>query len=275
MDIFTYTDYRKYLADAWSERKGADRHFSHRAIANRAGFSSPAFFGRILSGEANLTPSAALKLAGIFRLNRSETRYFEHLVMFDQARSAEERAMLLDQIVAWRKGAVPQLAADRVEFCRSWWVVVIRELLDLSPTSSDPQVLAKMVVPSITPDQARNAIDLLDRLGLITRDEDGIWHKTDATLTTGDMADEAIDAFRKDTLRLASEAIDRFPREERSITTLTVTLSNATLDRLRDRLRHLRREILEMAREDAAADQVVQVNFQAFPVGYASRRTTP
>ena len=32
------------------------------AIAARAGFSSSAFFGRILSGEANLTPSAALRL---------------------------------------------------------------------------------------------------------------------------------------------------------------------------------------------------------------------
>lgn len=266
LDIFDYTDYRKFLSDAWTERKAADKRFSHRAIATRAGFASSAFFGRILSGDANLTPTATLHLAEIFRLGRSETRYFEHLVLFDQARSQEERALFLDRIVAWRKGRIPQLESDQIEFCENWWVVVMREVLDLAESEGDPAILAKILRPAITPLQASRALEVLARLKLIEKDKNGIWRKTEAVLTTGNLEAAAIDTFRKDTLRLAAESIDRFPREDRSISTLTVTLSPATFERLRDRFRHLRREILDMAREDRDADRVIQVNIQAFPL---------
>jgi len=271
VDIFAYTDYRKYLSDAWNERKTADKRFSHRAIATRAGFSSSAFFGRILSGEANLTPSAGLRLAEIFRLNRPETRYFEHLVLFDQAKSHEERALFLDRIVAWRKGRVPELEAEQVEFCENWWVVAVRELLDLVDCDGDPKHLAKMLRPSITVAQAKRALEILERLHLAKKDERGFWRKTEAVISTGELAAAAIDTFRRDTLRLGIESIDRFTREERSISTLTVTLSPATFERLRDRFRHMRREILDMAREDRDADRVIQVNIQAFPVGVVDR----
>ena len=270
-DIFVYTDYRKYLAAAWNERKASDRRFSHRAIASRAGFASSAFFGRILSGEANLTPSAALRLAEIFRLGRAETRYFEHLVLFDQARSQEERALFLDRIVAWRRGKAPQIESDQVEFCENWWVVVVRELLDLIDSDGNPKVLARMLRPQATVSQVKHALEILQRLELIEKDSAGIWRKTQAVLTTGELASAAIDTFRKDTMRLAAEAIDRFSREDRSISTLTVTLSPATFERLRDRFRHLRREILDMASEDREADRVIQVNIQAFPLAIADR----
>ena len=270
-DIFAYTDYRKYLAEAWNERKAADRRFSHRAIAARAGFASSAFFGRILSGEANLTPSAVLRLAEVFRLGRAETRYFEHLVLFGQARSQEERALFLDRIVAWRKGKVPQLESDQVEFCENWWVVVVRELLDLMDSDGNPKTLAKMLRPQATAAQVKHALEVLQRLELIEKDSAGIWRKTQGVLTTGELASAAIDTFRKDTMRLAAESIDRFSREDRSISTLTVTLSPATFERLRDRFRHLRREILDMASEDREADRVIQVNIQAFPLAIAER----
>lgn len=271
VDIFAYTDFRKFLADAWTERKAADKRFSHRAIATRAGFASSAFFGRILSGDANLTPTAALRLAEVFRLDRTETRYFEHLVLFDQARSQEERALFLDRIVAWRKGRVPQLESDQIEFCENWWVVVMREVLDLVESVGDAKALAKILRPAITTSQAKHALEVLERLKLIEKNPQGVWRKTEAILTTGNLEAAAIETFRKDTLRLASEAIDRFPREDRSISTLTVTLSPATFERLRDRFRHLRREILDMAREDREADRVIQVNIQAFPLAIANK----
>ncbi|MCB9497335.1 MAG: TIGR02147 family protein [Fibrobacteria bacterium] len=274
-DLFGYTDYRRYLADAWAARKERDRKFSHRAIAAKAGFSSSAFFGRILSGEANLTPTAALRLAAIFGLSRVESRYFEHLVLFDQARSQEERALFLDRIVSWRKGKVPRLEADQIEFCENWWVVVVRELLDLVESDGDPKVLARMLRPPATPTQVKHALDLLQRLSLVEKDAKGIWRKTEAVLSTGDLAATAIDTFRKETLKLAAEALDRFPPSERSLSTLTVTLSPATFERLRDRFRHLRSEILDMAREDREADRVIQVNIQAFPLAIRDRRPPP
>jgi uncharacterized protein (TIGR02147 family) len=271
IDIFAYTDFRKFLADAWALRKQADARFSHRFIASKAGFSSSAFFGKLIGGDANLSPTATLRLAEIFHLGRNETRYFELLVLFSQARSHEEKAHFLDSIVAWRRGQVASVEARQVMFCEDWRTVVIRELLDLIEHTGDDKALGKMLRPPATASQVTKALQVLEELGLAKRDENGVWKKTDAVLSTGELMSVAIDSFRKETTRLALEAIDRFPREERSLSTLTVTLSQATLERLRDRLRHLRREILEMAREDQGADRVIQINLQAFPLAIAAK----
>lgn len=267
-DIFLYTDFRRFLSEAWTCRKLADPKFSHRFIAGKAGFSTSAFFGKVLAGEANLSPTAALKLAELFRLNRAETRYFEHLVLYAQARGPEERALFLDQIVSWRRTRVPKVKTDQMGLFEHWYIVAVREVLDLgSPT--DPETVASMLRPRITAGQARKALDTLAKLGLAARDEQGAWRKTEPVLTTGVAEDPGIDSFRRQTMGLALEAMDRFGTTDRSISTLTVTLSPATFERLRDRFRHLRREILDMASEETDADRVVQVNIQAFPVAIA------
>lgn len=269
-DIFLYTDFRRFLSEAWAFRKASDPKFSHRFIAGKAGFSTSAFFGKVLAGEANLSPTAALKLAELFRLNRAETRYFEHLVLYAQARGPEERALFLDQIVSWRRTRVPKVRTEQMGLFEHWYIVAVREVLDLgSPT--DPESVASMLRPRITTAQARKALETLAKLGLAKRDEQGAWRKTDPVLTTGVAEDPEIDSFRRQTMGLALEAMDRFATADRSISTLTVTLSPATFERLRDRFRHLRREILDMASEEVEADRVVQVNLQAFPVAMAHR----
>lgn len=271
-DIFSHTEYRKFLAQAWTERKTEDPRFSHRFIAQRAGFSSSAFFSRILTGDVNLTPSGALRLAEVFHLNHQETRYFELLVLFDQARSQEERMHFLDRIATWRKSPVPQIESSQIAFCRDWKAVAVLETLDLVEHSVDHEALGRMMRPQMTASEIETNLALLDELGLARKGDDGIWRKTEAFLTTGDADAEAIDIFRQKTMELGIEAIDRFSREDRSISTLTVTLSKEAFERVRDKLRHLRREILEISRSDEEADRVMQINFQVFPVSIRTEK---
>lgn len=274
-DLYTYTDYRKFLSDAWMERKAQDSRFSHRFIAQRAGFASSAFFSRILSGDVNLTPSGALRLAEVFHLGHQETRYFELLVLLDQARSQDERVHFLDRIAAWRRTPVSVIESSQVAFCKDWRAVAILEALDLVEHRDDHALLGSLLRPSATASETEEVLALLENLGLARRDEHGIWRKTEAILSTGDAESEAIDIFRQSTMELGIASIDRFSREDRSISTLTVTLSKASFERVRDRLRHLRRDILEIARGDEQADRVVQINFQAFPLAIRTDEITP
>lgn len=268
-DIFQYIDYRKFLADAWAERKAVDPKFSHRFIALRAGFASSGFFARILGGHVNLTPSGALKLAEIFRLGSRETRYLELLVLHSQARGEEEKALFLDRIVSWRRAAVSRLEDDQISFLRDWRAVGILQALDLVEHVDRHTELGRMFQPRISGRKVAEILDLLRRTGLAKPDERGVWRKTESVLSAGDPDHEALRTFQKDTIALASEAIDRFPRQSRSISTLTLSLSEAAFDRLRDRLRLLRREALEMARADETPDRVVQINLQMFPLAIA------
>lgn len=265
-EIFTYTDYRKFLSDAWTERKSRDAKFSHRFIALRAGFASSGFFSKILSGDVNLTPTGALKLAEIFRLSNRETRYFELLVLYDQARSHEERMLFLDRIVASRNLGVPELETSKTAFCRDWRAVAILQALDLIEHRDDHALLGRMLNPKVDGAEVGRILGLLDELGLASKGDDGIWRKTQATLTTGDAESEAIDLFRQSTMELGIESMDRWTREDRSISTLTLSVSRQTFERLRDKLRCLRREALDMAASDDLPDRVIQVNFQMFPL---------
>ena len=265
-DIFTYTDYRRFLSEAWAERKAEDPRFSHRFIAQRAGFSSSAFFSRILTGDVNLTPSGALRLAEAFHLGNQETRYFELLVLFSQAQSHEEKVHFLDRIATWRKGPIPEIGSSQVEFCKDWKAVAVLETLDLIEHRDQHAVLGSMLHPPVDAEEVEKVLLLLEHLGLAHRDDARIWRKTQTFLTTGEADTEAIDTFRRKTMELGIEAIDRFTREDRSISTLTATLSKEAFERVRDKLRHLRREILEISRSDDQADRVVQVNFQVFPL---------
>lgn len=265
-DIFSYTEYRKFLQDAWTERKARDPRFSHRFIVQRAGFNSSAFFSRILVGGVNLTPSGALRLAEVFHLGTQETRYFELMVLLDQARSHEEKMYYADRLASWRRVPVSPLDASKAEFCRDWRAVAILEALEIVEHRDDHARLGSLLAPPACAEDVLAILGLLEQLGLAAKDEDGIWRKTERFISADEVDTESVNQFRRDTMELAREAIDRFDREDRSISTLTATLSKAGFERVRDRLRQLRREILELSRSDDQADRVVQVNLQAFPL---------
>lgn len=265
-DIFTYTDYRKFLSDSWTDRKAQDRRFSHRYIALRAGFASSGFFSKILSRNVNLTPSGALRLAEIFRLSNQETRFFELLVLFDQARTHEERILFLDRIVTSRNTRVPRAETSQMAFCKDWRAVAVLQALDLVEHTDDHATLGGMLHPPVEESEVRRILELLDELDLARPDDNGIWRKTQATLSTGEAESEAIDLFHQKTMELGIESMDRWSSEDRSISTVTLSISKATFERLRDKLRCLRREALDMASSDEMPDRVVQINFQAFPL---------
>jgi uncharacterized protein (TIGR02147 family) len=67
-------------------------------------------------------------------------------------------------------------------------------------------------------------------------------------------------------LARASEAIDRIPREEREISSVTLCVSHDTLLRLKARIREFRRELLQLAELEGEPERVVQINFQLFPL---------
>ena len=65
IDLFGYLNYRDFLRDAYEERHSGDWRFSHRYIADRAGFDS-SMFNKILQGKRNLTERMVKVFADIF-----------------------------------------------------------------------------------------------------------------------------------------------------------------------------------------------------------------
>lgn len=266
IDIFSYTDYRLFVKDYCDERKKTQTFFSYRYIAQKAGLKSSGFISWVVSGKRTVSAKLAHKLTEILKLGKRETEYFLLLVSHNQATTVEERQHYLDRMLAFRSTRTTVVKRDRDQYYLRWYYSAIRELVALSPIS-DEQEIAQMLRPSITRAEAKEALDLLCRLGFIRQDDDGIYERIDAAITSGTDVDPAIiHAFQVAMMQLAQSAPYRIPKEDRDISTLTISCNAADLAKIRERVRQMRAEITEIACASENADRVFQINTQLFPL---------
>ena len=267
MDVYQYFDYRKLLKDLYQQRKSEDSKFSYRFICLKSGIRSPGYFSNVLAGKSNISLKVVLKLSQVFGLKRPEAEYFELLVLFNQAKTHDEKNHIFDRILKLKKSKVKTLDAGYYELFRHWYYPAIRELLDFHPFQGDYRELSQWVAPPITPKEAERAIGVLESLGLIRKNEHGIYERVDALVSTGDeIRSMAIVEFQQSTLDLAKRSFDAFPMDARDISTLTISISRRNFSNVKEKIRNVRREILELAKADEQTDTVYHLNFMAFPL---------
>jgi uncharacterized protein (TIGR02147 family) len=266
-NIFDYIDYRRYLREAYEERRKENPKFSYRFIAGKVGFSSPGFFANVLSGKKDISLKLALKFAELFRLGRKEKEYFETLVLFNKATGASEKKEYLDRLLALRGTRVKKVEAHQWEYFEKWHHAVVRELIAIKPFRGDFRALSAMVNPPIGVSEARKSIELLERLGLIRKGGDGTYERTDAAISAGDAISQAlIGAFQVQAMELAKNALEKLPSGTRNFSTLTMSISGPTYLAMLEELRAFRRRLLDMAQASDEVDRVYQMNFHVFPL---------
>ncbi|MBD3239027.1 MAG: TIGR02147 family protein [Chitinivibrionales bacterium] len=267
-NVFDYLDYRALLKDLYEYHRERKPFFSYRYIGQKVGFKSAGFFSNILHGRRNISSETIFHFAELFKFSRQETEYFEALVLYDQAKQHGRKRHYYEKLLAMRRSKVRGLAADQYEYFQKWYYVAVRELLNFYPFKGDYADLARRVRPYIKPSEAKAAVELLERLELIRRRDDGTYELTDRTVTSyPDVPLVAVHNFQLATMELAKESIDRFPREKRSISTLTLSLSADAYKRIEQKLSSFRREMLDLVKNDPnVADRIYQFNFQVFPL---------
>jgi uncharacterized protein (TIGR02147 family) len=161
---------------------------------------------------------------------------------------------------------------SRCEYYSKWYFSALRALLSYVKFKDDYTALAAMVDPVIKPDEARKAIEVLERLGFINKGEDGYYRLTDALISTGRLtADVSVQAmnvmsFQRAMVDLGKEAYDRFPTDFLDMSSLTLSVSEATYREMKEEIAALRRKLLLKAEQEQAPDRVYQLNYQFFPL---------
>jgi len=270
--VFDYLDYRDFLRDLYERKRAEDRRFSCRYIALKVGFRSASYFTQVLNGRTNMTPEMALRFAAFLRLDGREADYLELLVLHDRARGASERRRYLEKLAAFRESSAKLVPVEHFEFFEKWYHTAIRELLHIAPFEGDFKALGKSLRPSISAAKAKESIELLVRLGMACR-QDGLVVRSDKRSTTTGEAVQSVqvDQFHASTLGLAKEAIDGLPRGERSLSSLTMTLSVQGRSRVEAEIAEFRRRILSIAEADRDEDAVYHLGIQLFPMARAVR----
>jgi uncharacterized protein (TIGR02147 family) len=266
MDTFEYSDYRALLKDLYEERKRQDARFSYRYIALHAGFKSAGFFTQVLQGKSNISLQTALSLGKVFKLKGPELEYFENLVHLNQAKTQADKQHFFHRLLSLKQGKPKTLETAQYELFTKWYYLAVHELLSFVKFKDDYKELADTLLPRISVSEAKDAIKVLEKLGLVRKR--GVWYeKVDAALTTGDAwRSLAITQFQLAALDLAKQSYDIVPGRHRSHSTLTLSLSEPEFRRIRDDITQLRKKILEMAKSSPTPDRVYQVTFNVYPL---------
>jgi uncharacterized protein (TIGR02147 family) len=266
-DVTAYTDYRRFLKDCYDFRKKSDPKFSHRYFCKKAGYGSSSAFGDILKGRRNLSATAALRLARALELGRSDEEYLLQLVQFNQAGSLDVKNLHYARMMSLTRISLDVISPDKYAYFSKWYHAALRELIFYTPFRDDFKALGRKLDPTVPAVQVKQAIALLEKLGMIERDADGYYRQTSALLTADSLGGEMhVENFQAETMRLALESLSRHPPASREMSTLTATLSAGSVEKAKEAIRALRQCILAMAEKDAHVDRVMQLNIQLFPL---------
>ncbi len=266
-EFFKYDNYRKLLMDYVQYRKAQGLPFSFRWFSKEAGFTSPNFLKLVMDGKRDVSGDTIGRIVKVFKWNKTQGEFFYQLVQMNQSKHFLQKQMAADSILKIR-GIEPLTALQRekLNYYAKWYHIPIREMVGLQDFDPDPQVIASRMWPAISADEAKKALEVLLHLDLI-EEVDGKWRQKDSHLSTGDnFVSIAVVQFHKKMMELASSALDRVLRDEREISSSTVTLSKERAQQLKKLIADFRQNLLKFSEEDPCPEEVYQINFQMFPL---------
>lgn len=271
--VYEYSDYRLFIRHYYEGRKAENSAFSFRYLAQKAGINSAPFFKFLIDGKRNLTQETVAKVAAALKLDEKESEYFENLVFFNQAKTVKDKGRYFDKLIALRKARdTLRIGSEKYEYFSEWFHCVIRELAALADFRDDFAKLGNALRPPLSALKAQESVDLLLRLGFLKK-AGGKYIQAEPLLSTGyGIEDYQVIKFQIKMLRMAIEAFDRTQATERSMSSLTFSVSRETFKSVVKEMRAFRARLMELVGKDEAPEMVYHLNIGLFPLSKAAQK---
>jgi uncharacterized protein (TIGR02147 family) len=264
--IFDYLDYRVYLRDFYDAQKRECSYFSYRYISRKVGMDA-GYLVKILQGKLHIPEKYIDGFCTLCKFSEKENDYFRTLVSFNKAKSESQIKIHFEKLMSFKSPGKHQLHKHQYEYYRKWYYTAIRSLIGIVDFCGDYEALSHMLTPRISAREVKNAVELLEKLGLILKDQNGKYLLSDTFVTTGESwRSFVVKDFQRETIQLAAESLDRHKKEERDISTVTVAINIKDLEELKAKTTEFRNAILKLADDSSGPDTVFQLNVQLFPL---------
>lgn len=262
ISVFMYFDYRDYIRAVLETMQS--KGLSLRAIQENAGVSGSAFFSRILDGSRPLSIANAKNIAKSWGLSVDESDYFLDLVRFGNEKNVDVREELLRKLLAVRANNQEFALQDSsLKFFSKWYYPVLRDLLPLLPPNMPAEKIGRMFTPVLRAPQVESGIRYLMESGFVTLDENGVYRVEQPIVSTPPRVRSTIlRKYHLKNLEVNSEVYDLFTSDDRSVTSVTCSLSKESFEKVREEIAKLREKILALSREEKNPDRVCHVGFQ-------------
>lgn len=268
INIYEYLDFKTYLKDYYSLHKESNKNFSYRYIAQKVGFKSAGQFTQIIKGQLNLSQKLLPKFSKFLKLSKREAQYFELLVNFNQAKSQTDKSRFYERMLSFKEIKTTIINPDQYKFYQKWYYAAIRDILSIHKFNGDYRKLANLVEPSISTAEAREAIELLERLKIIEKSDDNDYILTNTIISSpiGDVFSTALAGYASQMLDRAKYAVNEMPKEERSISWVGASLSKEAFNEVKEEIAIFRNKLLAIADKDSHPERVYHFNIQCFPL---------
>ena len=192
---------------------------------------------------------------------------------YTDADTVKERKFYLERMMACHESKAHVMEVSRYEYYSKWYFSAIRALLSFySFDGTDYLSLANLLTPAITSEQAQKAVEVLERLGMIRKKENGFFEPCEQIITTGTLNNNRqvqksnIVNLQKEFLTLAAEAYESFADNQIDMSTITLSISRKTKDLIKEEAAVFRKKVLSLAEKDANPECLYQLNCQLFPL---------
>lgn len=262
--IFSYLEYRDYLKDHFEFEKSRKSFYSYRYISSKTGIDA-SYYVKVLNKQRHIGKTKLSPLTNFLQLQGRELKYFNTLVEFNRTRNSKTTKELFGKLTNIKNSIGERI--DDYSYFSEWYIIPTRELLGIFNFKDNYKELANQFHPPIKESEAKTAIKVLKELEMLECDSDGFLRPIDAILTAGSQwRSIAVKKFQKKMITNAEKAIDIFPKDERDISSVTISTSKKSMKLISERISQMRQEILEMITSEDEVDGVYQINLQVFPL---------
>jgi uncharacterized protein (TIGR02147 family) len=215
LDVFEYSDFRRFLVDWLELARKADPRVSYRWFATqRLHVADPSALKHVLTGRRRISPARIGDFAAALDLYADEAEYFRALVEWAQSGSQHAADAAHARVVALRsrRFAGDLRSADQATVLGSWICPALLEMVRWPEFREDPAWIAARTEPPIAPEDAAVALETLVRAGYLVRDDAGRLGQVHTTVQTP-MQVSAIASwsYHRDGLELASDGLRKLP----------------------------------------------------------------
>ncbi len=272
MNIYEFTDYRQFLRQFYEEKKELNRSFSFRAMGQKLDLDA-GFIVKVMNGQYHLREKCFLKLFKLCGFDDEQQQYFETMVLFAKAKDEREQKRLFETMRSIKGVTSFQLQDFQYEYYQFWYNSAIRALCNfIDFTGSEFKQIGNSLSPKISAKEVKQSITLLLKLNLISKNSEGFLRPTENIITTtSEIRTVAIRHFQRSTMALAMESLERHEPSMRDISSVTVSINEEAVDRIREKIKECRESVLAIAKETSVEDRVCQFNIQFFPLTEMNR----
>ncbi len=258
-----------FLRAVYLRVKESRKNYSYRKFAEDLGYKTTNYLHLVCTGKRKLTIKAMSHIANQLDLRGDTQKYLELLVEHERTRSGAERSRIFENLVRMRKQSLPQaLDRDMLEYLSVWYNPVIREMASLPSFRDDPHWIAQTIFPRITHEEARQALELLKRLGMLVESpETGQLVPQNTHIKTGSsVRSMAVLRYHQVSLEIARNALITTKAQERDFQAITIPISEGLVEEFKMEITQFWQRLMQKSENCATPDRVYQLNIQLFPL---------